>query len=95
MVVYGKLYRNDGYQEGGGRGWEGNNSRSGVYAWGNQVNECCDFGLVGSDILILATDIPRLSRVQSRIDPNKRDGWLQMRKWGLCRRTLQVACCVS
>lgn len=51
MVVYGKLYRDDGYKEGGGRGWEGNNSRSGVYAWGNQVSECCDFGLVGSDIL--------------------------------------------
>ena len=32
-------------------------------------------------MLILMTDTPKLSRVQSGIDPNKHDSWLQMRKW--------------
>ena len=95
MVGYGKRYRNDGYQEGGGWRWEGNNSRGGVSAWGNQVNERCDFGLAGSKILISATDIPSLSRVQSHIDPNKRGGWLRTRKRSLCSRILHIACCVS
>ena len=64
---------------------------------GNQVNECRDFGLVGSKMVILGADVARVRtcRVRSRIDPNKHDDWLQKRKWGLCRRTLGVACRVT
>ena len=90
MVVHGKLYCNDGYREGGGqRRREGNNPYGGVYARGNQVNYCYDFGLVGSKVLILVLGIPRHSRVQSRIDPKKHESWLQMQKRGPRRRTLR------
>lgn len=67
MVVHGKLYRNNEYRKGCGWGWKHNHSSGGVCARGNQVNEYCDFGLVGSETLILVADIPRLSRAQSRI----------------------------
>ena len=55
----------------------------------------CDFGLLGSNLLIFAIDTPRLSCVRSRIDPNKHDGWLQIREWGLRRRRLHLACCFT